>query len=166
MSTHRTTTLALGLASALCCAPTCACVDAPVELFEGELVLGRLDADERFVAYALDEADGRLLVEVVRGYQGADMIVLVLELAPAHVGERVDFGCRVETQGWSSGTDALLHDVLVGPDGLAHAPFVILGWWAGEVSEATISCEVHGPTRADVTSLDARLLPEEPGTSQ
>lgn len=132
---------------------------APPPMFEGELVFGRLDATDAFTPYEPDTTTGALEVEVVRGFQGADMVVLTVELAPEYIGTRVDFRCWVETATWSSNSDMLLRDVLVGDDALLHAPYVILGWWEGVETDASIGCTVHGPTRADLTVLDARLAP-------
>ena len=151
----RSPLLALALVSALACS-----ADEPVELFEDELVIGRLDAEDAFEPYPRDPVDGHVLVEVELGFQGAWMAVLVAELPTAQVGRRVDFGCTIETEGWTSGNGDLLQDVLVEEDGVVHAPYLILGWWAEEATDALIRCEAKGVTRADITLVEARLIPE------
>jgi hypothetical protein len=129
----------------------------PVETFEGELVLGTLGSSAEFVPYVIAD-DGAYVVEVVRGFQGADMVVIVVELPDEYGGQRVDFACRVETEHWSSNLeDARLQDILVGTDRLLYAPYVILGWWDGQDEVGSVTCEVSGPTRADLTTIDARL---------
>lgn len=138
-----------------------ACEAVPIETFEGELVLGTLDASAQFVPYAMAE-DGPYLVEVVRGFQGADMVVLAVEVPAEHRGQRVDFACGIEAGHWSSNPeDTRLQDILVADDGLLYAPYVILGWWAGQATDASITCEVSGETRIDLTTIDARLIQAE-----
>lgn len=89
------------------------------------------------------------------------MVAMVAELPPEHVGHRVDFGCSIETATWASGRERL-EDVLV-DDVILHAPFMILSWWVEEPTQAEVRCEVRGPTRVDVTSVDAILIPAGSG---
>lgn len=141
----------------LLAASAVACEAAPIETFEGELMLGTLDANAQFVPYGMAD-DGAYLVEVVRGIQGADMVVMTIELPAEHRGQRVDFACEIEVGDWSSNPEAArLQDILVGNDGLLYAPYVILGWWDGQAADASVTCQVSGPTRIDLTSIDARL---------
>lgn len=134
-----------------------ACSPEPVETFEGELVLGTINQSADFVPYAMTD-DGAYVVEVVRGIQGADMIVMAIEVPAEHRGQRVDFACGIEAKDWSSNPeDARLRDVLVGNDGLLYAPYVILGWWTGEATDCSVTCEVSGENRIDLTTIDARL---------
>lgn len=136
-----------------------ACAEPPLDSHENELVLGTLDAEHRFVPYATDD-DGRYLVTVVRGFQGADMVVVVVELPDAYVGDRVDLTCWIETASWSSRErEIVLDDVLVPNDRQLYAPYLILDWWTGEPTEAELGCETTGSQRTDVTRLDARLIP-------
>jgi hypothetical protein len=134
-----------------------ACDAMPAETFEGELVLGTLSASTTFVPYMLVEDDA-YEVEVVRGIQGADMVVMVVEVPPEHRGQRVDFACGIATDDWSSNPeDTRLQDILVANDGLLYAPYVILGWWSGQATDVRITCEVSSPIRIDLTTIDARL---------
>ena len=52
-----------------------------------------------------------------------------------------------------------LHDLLVPADQLLYAPFLILDEWTGQATDAVLSCEVSGPHRADITTLEVRLVP-------
>lgn len=149
---------ALALLGALGCAAEAA---QDPELVEGELLVGRLDADGQFSPSPVDPADGRVQLEVELGFQGAWMVVLVVAVPPAQIGRRVDFGCQIETEGWAS-AGGLLQGVLVHDDGLLHAPFVILNWWDEEPTSAALRCEVRGSARWDLTTLDARLIPASP----
>jgi hypothetical protein len=147
----------------LACLAACAaaCEAVPIETFEGELVLGTLDASAQFVAYAMAD-DGVYVVEVVRGFQGADMVVMAVEVPAEHRGQRVDFACGIEAGHWSSNPDdTRLQDILVANDGLLYAPYVILGWWDGQAIDASVTCEVSGETRIDLTTIDARLVQAE-----
>jgi hypothetical protein len=123
-------------------------------------VLGTVDADQPFVPFERD-ADDRYVVEVVRGPQGADMVVLIAELPSVHIGDRVDFTCWIETASWSSADNPpVLRDLLVPEDALLYAPFLILDVWTGQPTEAVLGCEVTGSQRADITTLDVRLVPQ------
>lgn len=132
----------------------------PFETHEDELVLGTVDEDQQFVPF-VDAEDGRYLVEVVRGAQGADMVVLIAELPSVHIGDRVDFTCWIETASWSSADNPpVLRDLLVPEDALLYAPFLILDEWSGQPTDAALGCEVTGSQRADITTLDVRLVPQ------
>jgi hypothetical protein len=149
------------LFACLLAACAAACEAVPIETFEGELVLGTLDASAQFVPYAMAE-DGRYMVEVVRGFQGADMVVMAVEVPAQHRNQRVDFACGIEAGHWSSNSeDTRLQDILVGNDGLLYAPYVILGWWDGLATDVSVTCEVSGETRIDLTTIDARLIQAE-----
>jgi hypothetical protein len=146
----------------------CPAADGPaepgeVETFEGELSLGRLSSDGTFEPYARDVASGRYFVDVVLGLQGAYMVVVAIELPEAQVGERVDYLCWLETDSWTSLANATeLEGVLVGDDALLLAPYLILGWWEEQATDATLGCRVSGPTREDATSVEVRLTPQLP----
>jgi hypothetical protein len=147
-----------GHASLVLLSVALACVEQ-LDSFENQLVLGTLDADHQFVPYSRD-SDGRYLVDVVRGLQGADMVVTVVELPAAYAGDRVDLSCWIETDDWSSREHELVLDgVLVPNDRQLYAPYLILGWWSGQPTEALLACETSGSQRMDLTTLDARLVP-------
>ena len=155
--------LAIALATAPTCGPEPIATSDPIAPIEGELAYGRLGPHGRFEPYAVDSASERVLVTVELGFQGAWMIAMVAALPPEYVGQRVDFTCVIETATWSSDRGELLEDVLVDADGLLHAPFMILSWWTQEPTDAEVRCEVHGSTRADVTRVDATLVPAGAG---
>jgi hypothetical protein len=146
------------LLASLIAVGACTAPEQPFETHENELVLGTLDAAQQFAPFVRDD-DGRYLVEVVLGPQGADMAVIVAELPAAHIGTRVDFSCWIETASWSSHDNPpALHDLLVPANQLLYAPFLVLDEWSGQATDAVLSCEVSGPHRADITTLEARLV--------